>query len=52
MRVKRDDIWHISEDDVSGMIGEFDHKFDQIQHKFWKAVRGKKRESDGEPGSN
>lgn len=52
MRVKRDDIWHISEDDVSGMIGEFDYKFEQIQHKFWKAVRGKKSEADGEPGSN
>lgn len=52
MRVKRDDIWHISEDDVSGMIGEFDYTYDQIQHKFWKAVRGEKSESASEPGSN
>lgn len=52
MRVKRDDVWHISEDDVSGMIGEFDYTYERIQHKFWKAVRGEKSESDSEPGSN
>lgn len=52
MRVKRADVYRISEDDVSGMIGEFDYAFEQIQHKFWKAVRGKKSEADGESWSN
>lgn len=52
MRVKLDDIWRLSEDDVSGMIGEIDCSYEQIQHKFWKAVRGKKSEADSESGSN
>lgn len=52
LRVKKDDIWHLSEDDVSGMIGEFDYAYEQIQHKFWKAVRGNKNEADSEAESN
>lgn len=52
LRVKRDDVWHISEDDVSGMISAFDYAFEQIQHKFWKAVREKKSEAEDEPESN
>lgn len=52
LRVKRDDVWLLSEDDVSATFGEFDYAFEQIQDKFWKAVRGKKCEAEDEQGSN
>ena len=46
MRIPKEDIFRLSDDDVSGAIGEFDYAFEQMQHKFWKAVRGPENESD------
>lgn len=46
MRIPKEDIFHLSDDDVSGAIGEFDYAFEQMQHKFWKTVRGPENESD------
>lgn len=46
MRISKEDIFYLSDDDVSGAIGEFDYAFEQMQHKFWKAVRGSENESD------
>lgn len=46
LRIPKEDIFQLSDDDVSGAIGEFDYAFEQMQHKFWKAVRGPENESD------
>lgn len=46
MRISKEDIFYLSDDDVSGAIGELDYAFEQMQHKFWKAVRGPENESD------
>lgn len=46
MRIPKEDIFELSDDDVSGAISEFDYAFEQMQHKFWKAVRGTENESD------
>ena len=46
MRISKEDIFHLSDDDVSGAIREIDYAFEQMQHKFWKAVRGTEDESD------
>ena len=52
LRIPKEDIFSLSEDDVSGMIGEFDYSYEQIQKKFWDAVRGNENEADGEAESN
>ena len=52
MRIPKEDIFELSDDDVSGAIGEFDYAFEQMQHKFWKAVRGSENESDESEKSN
>lgn len=52
MRIAKEDIFSLSDDDVSGAIGEFDYAFEQMQHKFWKAVRGEQNDSESEPESN
>lgn len=46
MRISKEDIFYLSDDGVSGAIGEFDYAFEQMQHKFWKAVRGSENEFD------
>ena len=46
MRISKEDIFQLSDDDVSGAIGEFDYAFEQMQHKFWKAVRGPENEAE------
>lgn len=52
LRIPKEDIFSLSEDDVSGAIGEFDYAFEQMQHKFWKALRGEQNDSESKEESN
>lgn len=52
MRIPKEDLFLLSDDDVSGAIGEFDYAFEQMQHKFWRAVRGEQNDSESEAESN